>query len=113
MITNEMYNNELMNYPLPFGNDNPDMSGFEGWGHMSQIVWKTTTSVGCAIQTCSSLVNIPANSGIPPIFLVCNYKPPGGFVPLSPDSSANLFTGNFAGEYSNVGAPLGRPMVVA
>jgi len=90
MITNEMYDNEIGFYPTPYGNDSPDMTNFEKWGHYSQIVWKSTTSVGCATQYCpNGLAN--AGSGVSPYFTVCNYSPPG----------------NFAGEYSNVGAPTG------
>ena len=76
MITNMMYNNELENYPLPFGDDNPDMTNFEIYGHMTQIVWKSTTSVGCATQYCPQglVKNIP---GAAPYFTVCNYSPPG------------------------------------
>jgi len=102
MITDRMYNDEIMAYPQPWGVDSPDMSNFEEWGHFSQIVWDKTTSVGCATQVCPSLVNIPpctdpSEACIPPIFSVCNYSP----------------AGNFAGEYSNVGAPLGQPVVTA
>jgi len=74
MITNMMYNHEMMNYP-GYGNDSPDMSNFEGWGHFSQIAWAGTQKIGCAVQQCASLANV--GSDIPPIFTVCNYKPPG------------------------------------
>jgi hypothetical protein len=74
LITNLMYNNEIGFYP-GYGNDNPDMSNFEKWGHFSQIVWKDTLTVGCAVQICDSLANV--GSDIPPAFTVCNFKPPG------------------------------------
>jgi pyruvate/2-oxoglutarate dehydrogenase complex dihydrolipoamide acyltransferase (E2) component len=90
LITNEMYDNEIGFYPTPYGNNNPDMTNFEKWGHYSQIVWKSTTSVGCATQYCpNGLAN--TGSGVSPYFTVCNYSPPG----------------NFGGQYSNVGAPTG------
>ncbi|KIV86526.1 hypothetical protein PV11_02133 [Exophiala sideris] len=78
MITNEMYNDEIGWYPLPYGQANPDMTNFEHWGHYSQIVWKSTTSVGCATQYCpNGLAN--TGSGVSPYFTVCNYSPPGNY----------------------------------
>jgi hypothetical protein len=71
-----MYDNEIDWYPTPYGNDNPDMTNFENWGHYSQIVWASTTSVGCATQYCpGGLAN--TGSGVSPYFTVCNYSPPG------------------------------------
>ncbi|KIX08956.1 uncharacterized protein Z518_00034 [Rhinocladiella mackenziei CBS 650.93] len=76
MITNEMYNAEINFYP-GYGGE-PDMSNFEKWGHYSQIVWKSTTSVGCATQYCpNGLAN--TGSDVSPYFTVCNYSPPGNF----------------------------------
>ncbi|OAL22136.1 hypothetical protein AYO20_11236 [Fonsecaea nubica] len=93
MITNEMYNGEINFYPS-YGGE-PDMSNFEKWGHYSQIVWKSTTSVGCATQYCpNGLANTGGN--VSPYFTVCNYSPPG----------------NFGGEYgANVLQPGGLPTV--
>ncbi|KIW64768.1 hypothetical protein PV04_09678 [Phialophora macrospora] len=93
MIGNSMYNTEMPYYPLPYGQDNPDMSDFNNWGHFSQIVWKDTSEVGCATQYCpDGLAN--TGSGVSPYFTVCNYSPPG----------------NIQGAYSQVGAPLGQPI---
>jgi len=94
MINNEMYNGEINYYPLPYGAE-PDMSNFEKWGHYSQIVWKSTTQVGCATVNCpGGLAN--TGSGVSPWFTVCNYSPPG----------------NFGGEYgANVGQPGDMPTV--
>ena len=75
MLTNEMYDNEIPYYPLPYGNDNPDMSQFESWGHFSQIVWQSTVGVGCATVTCSSISGV--GNDVAPYFTVCNYYPPG------------------------------------
>ncbi|KIW79552.1 hypothetical protein Z517_06164 [Fonsecaea pedrosoi CBS 271.37] len=93
MITNEMYNGEINFYPS-YGGE-PDMSNFEKWGHYSQIVWKSTSSVGCATQYCpNGLANTGGN--VSPYFTVCNYSPPG----------------NFGGEYgANVLQPGGLPTV--
>jgi len=90
-----MYNGEIGWFPLPYGQAQPDMTNFESWGHFSQIVWKSTTQVGCATQYCP---NGLANTGgdVSPYFTVCNYSPPG----------------NFEGEYgANVMQPNGGPTV--
>ncbi|EXJ56157.1 hypothetical protein A1O7_09088 [Cladophialophora yegresii CBS 114405] len=71
-----MYNTEMPNYPLPYGEDNADLSNFNDWGHFSQIVWKDTREVGCATQYCPvGLAN--TGSGTSPYFTVCNYSPAG------------------------------------
>lgn len=74
MITNLMYNNEIGYYP-GYGRE-PSMANFHLWGHFSQIVWKSTTSIGCATQYCpNGLAN--TGGGVSPYFTVCNYSPPG------------------------------------
>ncbi|KAJ2928781.1 hypothetical protein H1R20_g8314, partial [Candolleomyces eurysporus] len=42
------------------------------FSHFTQVVWKGTTQVGCAVQTCTGILgNSPAK------FYVCEYNPPG------------------------------------
>lgn len=93
ILSNNFYNDELPRYP-EFGTSSPDLTLFEEWGHFSQLVWKATLSVGCYTEICSppgadpldcksddtSYLNGLAcgNGGIPAIFTVCNYDPPGG-----------------------------------
>jgi len=71
-----MYNGEINYYPQDSYGKEPDMTNFEKWGHYSQIVWKSTTQVGCYTQYCP---NGLANTGqyVAPYFTVCNYSPPG------------------------------------
>ncbi|KAJ3747679.1 CAP domain-containing protein [Lentinula detonsa] len=42
-------------------------------GHFTQVVWKSTTSVACAIASCNFLGN---GTG----YLVCRYDPPGNYL---------------------------------
>lgn len=117
VITNMFYNGEVNYYNGLYGQAQPDMSNFEKWGHFSQIVWKGTTSVGCATQHCpGGLGNTGSN--VPPYFTVCNYKSPGEFMFEKNCSKVNailMFSlGNFANEYgANVLKPLGHPTVTA
>ncbi|PYH88955.1 PR-1-like protein [Aspergillus ellipticus CBS 707.79] len=96
MITNLMYNDEMGYYSDLYGEADPSMTYFDNWGHFSQIVWKSTTHVGCATVTCDSLGNVDASEALP--FTVCNYSP----------------AGNYEGEYGdNVLKPLGQAVYVA
>ncbi|KAI4259649.1 MAG: hypothetical protein L6R42_004473 [Xanthoria sp. 1 TBL-2021] len=115
ILTNAFYNSELELYP-GYGSDSPDMSNFHAWGHFSQMVWGSTTKVGCYSYNCNPAGKMdldcnPATgqsylgktgcgtsgSGMYPVFTVCNYSPPG----------------NFAGQYSQIKAPKGNPTVTA
>lgn len=40
-------------------------------GHFTQLVWKSTTQLGCGYAACNG------KNGTPGIFLVCEYNPPG------------------------------------
>lgn len=52
-------------------------------GNYTQVVWKTTTAVGCAVQQCNT--GSPFGGGTGTWYLaVCNYTPPGNWVGQRP-----------------------------
>jgi hypothetical protein len=50
-------------------------------GHYTQMVWRDTRGVGCAVQHCDR--GAPFGSG-PWTLVVCNYEPPGNVVGRKP-----------------------------
>ncbi|QDE71896.1 hypothetical protein BHS09_35690 [Myxococcus xanthus] len=52
-------------------------------GHYTQVVWRNTRALGCAVQECTT--NSPFGSQFPKWSLwVCNYAPPGNYVGQRP-----------------------------
>jgi pathogenesis-related protein 1 len=52
-------------------------------GHYTQIVWSTTTQVGCAHYSCTT--NSPFGGSFPDWdYSVCDFNPPGNYVGQSP-----------------------------
>ncbi|RYP41959.1 hypothetical protein DL767_000590 [Monosporascus sp. MG133] len=76
MATTDMwYNGEFDKYlPSYYGQETPDMSNFEAWGHLTQLVWKSSTKLGCAVQFCP---RGSMSSDMDAWYMVCNYSPPG------------------------------------
>ncbi|RDW66927.1 hypothetical protein BP5796_09676 [Coleophoma crateriformis] len=92
MITNMWYNGEVALFQDFYGLANPT-TNFDAWGHFSQIVWKGSDTVGCAVTLCAAGTIFDGFEGW---FGVCNYGPEG----------------NVAGEYAdNVGRPIGSSSV--
>lgn len=74
-ITMQWYNDEMENWQF-YGEDNPpSTSSLEGWGHFTQVVWKSTTKVGCATELCPAGTIFSFESW----YTVCNYDPAGKF----------------------------------
>ncbi|TRX98646.1 hypothetical protein FHL15_000720 [Xylaria flabelliformis] len=73
--TNMWYDGEFNSFlPSYYGQATPDMGNFESWGHLSQLVWASSTTVGCAVQFCPKGT---AYDNLDAWFTVCNYSPPG------------------------------------
>lgn len=113
IISDLFYNSEAPAFNGLYGQAQPSYSNFGAWGHFSQIVWKSTTRVGCATYACpGGLANV--GPSVPKYFTVCNYKSPGKSPTLVPEEETNTdtLTGNYGGQYAdNVGRPLGKPTV--
>ncbi|RYP74069.1 hypothetical protein DL771_003258 [Monosporascus sp. 5C6A] len=95
MATTDMwYNGEFSKYlPSYYGQDTPDMTNFLDWGHFTQLIWKDSTKLGCAVQFCPKGT---MSADMDAWYMVCNYGPPG----------------NVGGGYAtNVLAPLGQATV--
>jgi pathogenesis-related protein 1 len=48
-------------------------------GHYTQVVWRATTHVGCAVKQCGSITNLDS-SWDNAYLVVCNYSPGGNYV---------------------------------
>ncbi|KAI0116619.1 PR-1-like protein [Hypoxylon sp. NC0597] len=93
-ITDFWYNGEFSHFrPEFYGQATPPMDDFKSWGHLSQLLWKASTEIGCAAQYCergTMYDNMDA------WFTVCNYGPEG----------------NMGGQYgTNVLKPLGKSVL--
>ncbi len=53
-------------------------------GHYTQIVWKTTKRLGCAVTICPANSSPFASVSGPWDFWVCNFAPPGNYVGQKP-----------------------------
>jgi hypothetical protein len=72
-IISEWYSEESLFTSL-YGQESPSESGGD-WSHFTQIVWKSSLEIGCAVQACPT-----SNSIFPGMyvwFTVCNYYPQG------------------------------------
>jgi len=69
----ESWYDEIRNYNF---NDHTIHKGVVG--HFTQVVWKATTKIGCAVQMCENLASSTPMSNAN--FLVCQYLPRGNVV---------------------------------
>jgi hypothetical protein len=54
---------------------------FHHWGHLTQVIWKATTHVGCVTVNCTGITNMDTNA-----YTVCNYFPAGNVASEFPDN---------------------------
>ncbi|EFE39744.1 SCP-like extracellular protein, putative [Trichophyton verrucosum HKI 0517] len=114
LLTQQMYNEEVVLFEGNYGNNNP--SNFHAWGHFTQMVWISTTHYACYTAHCSNLGG--QGSGGDAYYTVCNYSPPGmyTFNSIPPHVRSTMLTiyriGNVLGQYAaNVKPPKGQPIV--
>jgi len=73
---------EAAAYTYSTNSCNPAETSSGECGHYTQLVWRTTNAVGCAVQQCTT--NTPC-SGFPDwAFVVCDYTPAGNWSGVSP-----------------------------
>lgn len=60
-----------------------DNSCSETCGHYTQVVWRDTEGVGCAVQQCASITNLDS-SWDNSYLVVCNYSPGGNYAGQRP-----------------------------
>ncbi|KAK0105100.1 hypothetical protein ONS96_004503 [Cadophora gregata f. sp. sojae] len=91
-ITNQWYYGEAAN--MPYGQNSPAVSGVPEYLHFSQVLWKSTTKVGCATVQCGAGTIFSYHS----LYTVCNYAKTGNVL------------GSFASEVTE---PIGLPGITA
>lgn len=95
-ITETWYKGEFAAMGPYWGQEVPN-NVFPSVGHLTQILWKGTTSVGCVSYDCGTKMIMP-NGQTYPHFTVCNYSPPGNVIGsfgpnvAAPIQSTNLGT---------------------
>lgn len=77
-VTNQWYNSEMTSWEFYGQSNPPSSSSLHDWGHFTQVVWKSSTKVGCFTAKC------PAGTvlSFPSWYTVCNYNPPGTYMML-------------------------------
>nr|POE72873.1 putative pathogenesis-related protein [Quercus suber] len=63
VITELFYNGEMPYYSTLYGQAQPSYDNFAHWGHFSQLVWKDTKTIGCAVQYCPGGLKNTGNYG--------------------------------------------------
>lgn len=96
-ISESWYRGELPAMIPWFGKSNLPHEVFEKVGHLTQMVWKGTTKVGCVSLDCGSAMTVNGQKSTMNKYTVCNYAP----------------AGNIGGQYAiNVAAPISSTNLV-
>lgn len=59
---------------------------FHSVGHLTQVLWKSTTGVGCVSYDCGHNMVVNGQPSTLNKFTVCNYSPPGNIATLYADN---------------------------
>lgn len=90
-VTTSWYQGELVPMMPWFGKPDVPDEVFHSVGHLTQLVWKSTTKVGCVSLDCGDTMIVGGSTSSMNKYTVCNYAP----------------AGNMGGEYAmNVAAPI-------
>ncbi|KAF2236439.1 PR-1-like protein [Viridothelium virens] len=90
------------------------------YGHFTQMIWKASTKIGCAIADCSGGYVGGTDSAAPsgsedPVFQVCNYSPAGNVNPTltseQEGEASMLAWASSVGYPDNLAKPTGLPPV--
>jgi hypothetical protein len=76
-ITEFWYKSEFAAMYPYFGATNVPTAVFHDVGHLTQMLWKGTTGVGCVSLDCGADMVVNGASSTLNKFTVCNYAPPG------------------------------------
>ena len=97
-ISESWYRGELPPMMPWFRKSNLPHNVFEEVGHLTQMVWKGTTKVGCVSLDCGNAMTVNGQKSTMNKFTVCNYAP----------------AGNVGGQYAiNVAAPISSTDLVS
>ncbi|KZM25184.1 uncharacterized protein EKO05_0008483 [Ascochyta rabiei] len=92
-ITESWYKGEFQAMLPYFGAANIPDDVFHNVGHLTQVLWKGTTKVGCVSLDCGTRMMVGGQPSNLNKYTVCNYSPPG----------------NVYGQYAtNVGSPISQ-----
>ncbi|KAI9659040.1 MAG: hypothetical protein M1821_002000 [Bathelium mastoideum] len=91
------------------------------YGHFTQMIWKATTKIGCAIGDCSNGYVGGDGGDAPgsddPVFQVCNYGPPGNVNPdltTEQESEPSMIAwASSVGYPDNLAKPTGLPAITS
>jgi hypothetical protein len=78
-ITESWYKSELPPMMPYFGKTDIPDDVFHAVGHLTQLVWKATTKVGCVSIDCGTKMKVGGASSKMNKYTVCNYAPAGNF----------------------------------
>ncbi|KAF1917820.1 CAP domain-containing protein [Ampelomyces quisqualis] len=81
-ITESWYKSELQAMLPYFGEPSLSDDVFHQVGHLTQVLWKGTTGVGCVSLDCGSRMIVNGRSSNLNKFTVCNYSPQGNIATL-------------------------------